>query len=203
MLPQYDWLGGWYDALDYPWERQRAPLRRALVHGVRGTVMEWGVGTGRNLPYYHASVRVTGIDASAAMLRRAAARARNARCTVALRQGDITSLPLPEDDAFDWLVASFVCCVLPDAALVRALAQVPKVLKPEGTFRFLEMGYAHNARRRCRQARGAWWARALYGVRLERDTVAFLSRTRGLRIVAVRPLDADGIYRLIEGVRTA
>ncbi len=49
---KYDATAWFYDILDFPWELQYRRWRPALVGDVRGSVLEAGVGTGRNLPYY-------------------------------------------------------------------------------------------------------------------------------------------------------
>lgn len=69
VAPLYDW----YEApMDLLGGRAR---RRRVMEGVRGAVLEVGVGTGRNLEYYAADARVTAIDISKRMLERARRRA--------------------------------------------------------------------------------------------------------------------------------
>jgi ubiquinone/menaquinone biosynthesis C-methylase UbiE len=75
---RYDRQAGFYDLMEAPWEILiYRGLRRRLWAGVRGaTLLEVGVGTGRNLPYHPGGTRVVAVDLSPRMLRRAAARAR-------------------------------------------------------------------------------------------------------------------------------
>ena len=58
-----------YDVLDYPWELQYKKWRPELLKDVSGAVIEAGVGTGRNLPFYRPDAIVTGIDLSEEMLK--------------------------------------------------------------------------------------------------------------------------------------
>ena len=51
-----------YDILDYPWERQYRKWRPELLKGVKGSVIEAGVGTGHNLKHYHSHANVFGVD---------------------------------------------------------------------------------------------------------------------------------------------
>ncbi|TFH32858.1 MAG: class I SAM-dependent methyltransferase [Myxococcales bacterium] len=64
--------------------------RPQLLQDVRGEVLEPGVGTGHNLEFYDPSVRVTGVDLSPVMLRRAQAKLGRVRCAVGLRVDDAT-----------------------------------------------------------------------------------------------------------------
>ncbi|MFQ5677566.1 MAG: hypothetical protein ACE5G1_16875, partial [bacterium] len=56
LQAKYNITARFYDILDYPWERQYKRWRPGLVKDVRGRVLEAGVGTGRNLKYYHPDV---------------------------------------------------------------------------------------------------------------------------------------------------
>ena len=68
----YNRIAALYDVLDMPFEQFRyKPLRRVLFEGLSGTLLDAGVGTGRNFPFYPVGSRVTGIDLSPAMLDRA------------------------------------------------------------------------------------------------------------------------------------
>src|SRR5215471_8571208 len=91
LQANYDITAWFYDILDFPWELQYRRWRPKLLEDVRGYVLEAGVGTGRNLPYYCPEASVTGIDLSAGMLRRAARRGRRAACQFQLYQEDVTT----------------------------------------------------------------------------------------------------------------
>jgi len=85
-----------------------------------------GVGTGQDLAHLPASVEVTGIDLSSAMLARARARGTHAT----LREMNAEHLDFL-DDSFDVVVFSFVLSVVDDPA--RALAEAARVLVPRGS----------------------------------------------------------------------
>lgn len=95
----------------------------------RGDVLEVAIGTGRNLPFYPADVRITGLDLSRAMLRIAEARANVLGRTVELEEGDAHQLP-HGDDTFDTVVCTFSLCNIPDER--RAIAEMRRVLRPGG-----------------------------------------------------------------------
>ena len=111
---RYQRIAPVYDLLELPFELGRySPIRRLLFEGLSGRVLEAGVGTGRNFPFYPPGSSVVGIDISPAMLARAERRRKSAGAEVELRQMDVTHLDFP-DRAFDGAVATFLFCVLPD-----------------------------------------------------------------------------------------
>ena len=129
---RYQRIAPFYDLLDLPFEFGRyRKLRPMLFEGLGGRVLDAGVGTGRNIPFYPADTEMLGIDTSAAMLARAERRRRRLGRVVALRQMDLTRLDLP-DALFDAAVASFVFCVLPEPDQVPALRERRRVLHPGG-----------------------------------------------------------------------
>lgn len=187
-----------YDLLDHPWERQYRRWRPEILGDVGGAVLEAGVGTGRNLSHYHPEVHVTAIDLSPGMIRIAARRARKAACRVTLSVQDATCpVGLPSDH-YDWYIATFLFCVLPDALQPLALAEMVRVLKPGGRFRLLEMVYSKQPRLLRRQRLFTPFVEAVYGARFDRHTLEHLGRDRSIEIVNTRFLKAD-TYLLIEG----
>ncbi len=188
-----------YDILDYPWERQYRQWRPDLLKDVRGKVLEAGVGTGRNLKYYHPDVHLTGIDLSPAMLKRAEKRARDARCKVTLKQEDATLLSSIPSNHFDWFFSTVICCVMPDQLQPLAIQQFARVLKPGGHFRLLEMIYSKDPRMRKRQERFAPFVEKVYGARFDRNTLSYLHQSKTLKVTQTRFLK-DDVYLLMEGV---
>src|SRR5512145_3204716 len=177
---RYGVTAWFYDLLDYPWERQYRQWRPKLVGDLHGEVLEAGVGTGRNLTYYPAHVKLTALDFSAAMLRRASRRGRAAACSVRLLQDDACDMAAVESGRFDWVVATFLCCVLPAGLQSQAIAQFERVLKPGGKFRLLEMVYSKDPALRRRQDFFAPFVEKVYGARFDRDTHRHLLSHPGL-----------------------
>lgn len=138
---RYNRIARVYDRVEARTERRFAPMRTDLWRRVRGPhVLEVGVGTGKNLPFYPASISVTGVDLAPRMLDQARARAANLGVTVDLREADAQALPFP-DASFDTAVATFVFCSVPDPAL--GLCEVRRVLKPGGQLLLLEHVLTH------------------------------------------------------------
>lgn len=127
-LARYRRIAPLYDAMELLAERRRHVWRQrawALVEGP--DVLEVGVGTGKNIPYYPPDVRVTALDLTPAMLERAKVRAAELDAEVDLRLGDVQSLDSP-DDSFDEAIATFLFCSVPDP--VMGLDELARVVKP-------------------------------------------------------------------------
>jgi ubiquinone/menaquinone biosynthesis C-methylase UbiE len=121
------------------YDRQMGFFERVLFGGdrewvcsqVEGEVLEVGIGTGRNLPFYPDGVRVTGVELSPAMLEIARRRAQELARDVDLRVGDAQQLEFA-DKSFDTVVITFCLCTIPDDRV--AVAEVKRVLRPGGRF---------------------------------------------------------------------
>jgi ubiquinone/menaquinone biosynthesis C-methylase UbiE len=163
--------------------RSRAILdeRTHWVPRAHGEVLELGIGSGLNLPFYDRSqvVKVTGIDPSAPLLARAAARAGDAPVPVELVHASGEQLPF-SDRSFDSVIVTYTLCSVDDPA--RVLAEVRRVLRPGGELLFVEHGLAPDARTQTWQHRlTPIWRRLGGGCRLDRDMAALL-RDAGFRI---------------------
>lgn len=132
-----------FDRLAAPYDRGMAALERLWLRQMRarlatrafGQVLEVGVGTGANFPFYPTVARVTAIDESVEMLTIAVRRAAALGFPASFGQMDVEHLALPNDH-FDTVVASLVLCSVVD--LRRALAELRRVLKPGGRLLLLE-----------------------------------------------------------------
>jgi ubiquinone/menaquinone biosynthesis C-methylase UbiE len=137
-LARYERIAPLYDLLDLPFERNRyRALRPLLFRGLGGRLLDAGIGTGRNCPYYPPGAEVSGIDTSPAMLARACHRCPTLAETGRLFQMDVTALQFPTG-SFDAAVASFLFCVLPDDQQPLGLRELGRVVKPGGLIRLLE-----------------------------------------------------------------
>jgi ubiquinone/menaquinone biosynthesis C-methylase UbiE len=97
--------------------------------------MEIAAGTGRNLPYYPADVRLSAVELSRAMLAIARTRADELHVTVDFRLGDAQALDFP-DQHFDAVVSTLSLCTIPDDRL--AVVEARRVLRPGGQLLLLE-----------------------------------------------------------------
>lgn len=158
-----------YDLLDAPFEYLRyRRLRRMLFAGLSGRVLDTGVGTGRNMPFYPPTATVTGIDVSPEMLARAAERRARLGVPVVLLAGDVRETGFP-DDTFDVVVASFLFCVLPEEDQLPALRELARICKPGGEVRLLEYTRPRGTFRRFLTRLWAPWVRWAYGASFDRE----------------------------------
>lgn len=199
-LSKYNVTAWFYDMLDFPWEIQYSKWRPHLVGGVRGKTLEAGIGTGRNLKYYHSDVDLTGIDLCPAMIRRAHRRSKNAKCKVTLFQEDACLMESIASDHYDWIVATFLCCVIPEELQVHVLEQFARVLKPGGKFRLLEMVYSRKPHLKRRQDFFAPFVEKVYGARFDRKTLHHVTSSRNLKVTGTQYLKED-VYLLIDGIK--
>jgi len=189
-----------YDILDYPWERQYRKWRPELLADVEGEVLEAGVGTGRNLEHYTRHAHVTALDLSPAMLRKASKRCSKAACMVQLVHEDASRMTSIPSASYDWVVAFFLCCVLPEELQAQAVSEFARILKPHGRFRLLEMQYSKDPAIRKRQDLFAPFVAKVYGAGFDRNTLMHVKNNKDLRVTGTRYLKAD-TYLLIDGMR--
>jgi ubiquinone/menaquinone biosynthesis C-methylase UbiE len=121
-------------------QAQLTPLRAALVERARGRVLEIGVGSGLNIPFYGREARqVIGVDPSRGLLVKAKRTAAWSRCPVRLMEGRAEDLPL-KNASVDCAVMAWTLCSVDDP--IGALGEIRRVLKPGGALHFIEHGRA-------------------------------------------------------------
>jgi ubiquinone/menaquinone biosynthesis C-methylase UbiE len=167
---RYQRIAWAYDLLDFPFEYGRyRKIRPQIFRGLSGRILDAGVGTGRNFPFYPPGSEVVGIDLSPAMLARAERRRPLATTTVELRQMDVTRLDFP-DRSFDAAVATFLFCTLPDDLQVAGMRELGRVVKPGGIIRCLEYTRPSGGLRRAMTRLWEPWINWAYGAGFDRQT---------------------------------
>jgi SAM-dependent methyltransferase len=127
------------------------PLRHRVCDGLAGEVVEIGFGSGLNVPFYPSEVtRVAAVDPADLGWRLAENRVKATPVPVHRSVLNGQSLPFA-DHSFDAALSTWTLCTIPDVAA--ALREVRRVLKPGGTFHFLEHGLAPDERVRVWQRR--------------------------------------------------
>ena len=194
-LERYQRIAPFYDLLDLPFEYGRyRHIRPLLFQGLSGRLLDAGVGTGRNFPFYPRGSDVVGIDLSPAMLARAERRRGTAAASVQLQQMDVTRLTFP-NGSFDGAVATFLFCALPDDLQVPALKELGRVVKPSGSIRLLEYTRPSGSFRRAITKLWEPWVYWVYGAGFDRDTEARVPDA-GLRVVESHVV-SGGVIKMI------
>ncbi|CAL9282288.1 class I SAM-dependent methyltransferase [Streptomyces sp. NPDC052644] len=162
-------------------------LRRELLDGLSGRIVEVGAGNGLNFAYYPAAVsEVVAIEPERLLRRLAVEEGLRAGVPVDVVPGTAEALPV-KSEAFDGAVASLVLCSVRDVR--RSLAELRRVLKPGGELRFLEHGRAQG-RVLAAVQRGVdatVWPRLFGGCHTARDPLAEMEAA-GFEIVTYRRL---------------
>lgn len=157
-------------------------LRRRLLAGLRGRVLELGAGDGRSFEHYPRGVEhVLAVEPDAVARVAAETRARAAGVPIDVVEG--VAVPLPADDrSVDAVVVMGVLCSVPDPDA--ALAELRRVLVRGGELRFWEHVRSRNPAFRSLQAAAdrLFWTRALGGCETTRDTGARI-RSAGFELV--------------------
>jgi ubiquinone/menaquinone biosynthesis C-methylase UbiE len=146
-----------------------AEQRRALVPQAKGVVLELGMGSGLNLPFYDPCkvTKIYGLEPDRGMLGKARRRTCAAPCRVRVLAEMAESCSLP-DASVDTVVVTFAMCTIPDVPA--ALQGVRRVLKPGGRLLFCEHGRAPDPEVLRRQEQiEPLWKRVFGGCHLTRD----------------------------------
>jgi ubiquinone/menaquinone biosynthesis C-methylase UbiE len=130
---------GFYDAWLFPrvldlvmQQKQMVPFRERIGKAASGRVLDIGIGSGLNLPFYGEQAdHVCGVDPSAELLKFAQERAHKAHVPVEFLRGSGEALPL-DDKSIDTVVMTFTLCTVNDAA--RTLAEIRRASNPGASF---------------------------------------------------------------------
>ena len=121
--------------------RQLAPYRERTIGLAECRVLEIGVGSGLNLPLYtNRATEIVGLDPHPKLLAMASQKSRSIPSR--LIEGSAESIPL-DDATIDTVVTTWSLCTIPD--VVAALAEMRRVIKPNGQLLFVEHGQASDS----------------------------------------------------------
>ncbi|MDG5787973.1 class I SAM-dependent methyltransferase [Evansella sp. AB-P1] len=129
---RYNRIAPFYSRMDH---MVKESWRKELFSTLHGNVLEVGVGTGANLPYYPNNSTFTAIDFSPKMLSYAKKVATKHNKSVQFLEMDVQNMDFG-DNQFDYVVSTCVFCSVPDP--IKGLEEIKRVLKRDGSLVMLE-----------------------------------------------------------------
>jgi len=120
--------------------KQLVPFRERVIGAAEGRVLEIGVGSGRNLPFYRPPVReVLALEPAPGLVTMARSASHVTSMPVNFLETSAEAIPL-DKHSVDTIVTTWTLCSIPQAAT--ALAEMRRVLRPGGKLLFVEHGLA-------------------------------------------------------------
>ena len=156
--------------------------REKIVPLAEGTVLDVGIGSGLNIPYYNKSKikYLYGLDPSIELLNLAKPLAKKNELEIEFLECGAEAIPLP-NDSVDTVVITYTLCTIPDTQLSNQ--EIMRVLKPNGKLLFCEHGLAPDINVVKWQKRiNPIWNKIAGGCNLNRD-IPKLIRSSGFKIL--------------------
>ena len=161
--------------------------RDKLVPYAKGIVLDIGIGSGLNIPFYNKSNinHLYGLDPSPELLETAMKVAKTHELEIEFLECGAESIPLP-DDSIDTIVITYTMCTIPDISLSNA--EMLRVLKPDGKLLFCEHGLAPDEKvAKWQKIINPVWNRIAGGCNLNRD-IPKLIESSGLKISEIEEM---------------
>ncbi len=190
---RYDRYSRFYDFFEaIPEYFGFSKFRKELFEGVKGRVLEVGVGTGKNLKYYPAGCEVFAVDFSVKMLKKAKKRVQERGGTYLLGM-DGQNLGF-KPNSFNFIITSFVLCSIPNP--IAALNEMSRIIRLDGEIRMLEHVRSKDPLIALIEEIHNPLTVYFFGFNVNRDTVNNI-RMSGLEILEERNLAFKDVFKLI------
>ena len=190
---RYNRMSAVFDLMEKPMEGFSAKWRQEIIGEVFGTVLEVGVGTGRNIPYYPETINLVAIDFSKKMLAKAREKYAGSPRNVTFIEMDAQDMDFA-DNSFDCVLTTCVFCSVPIP--VQGMREIRRVCKPGGKIVMLEhVRSSHKVVGPLMDVINPL-PLYLYGANINRDTVGNL-RQAGFGDIQVTDLWGDIFKKII------
>ncbi len=191
LAPYFDVLEGFLEGLFFK------QWRKTLWDKVMGDhVLEVGVGTGKNFPYYPDNTQVTALDFSEKMLEQAKKKQEGNNISVNLELMDVQSLYYA-DNSFDTVIATFVFCSVPQP--IKGLQELYRVCKPGGQVLLLEHVLSSKPLTAKMMRLMNPLIASVFGANINRQTVKNVQAC-GFKKVLLDPVSSD-MVKLIQAIK--
>jgi phosphatidylethanolamine/phosphatidyl-N-methylethanolamine N-methyltransferase len=164
------------------------------INQYEGRVLEVGVGTGISLPQYHRRLKITGIDLSPEMLKKARRRVVRNRLNhvEAVLEMDASDMDFP-DNSFDVVVAMYVLTVVPDP--IQVMRELERVCRPGGqVFVVNHFSQDHGVRGVVEKAMGRFGEKLGWRPEFPVETLMVCDR---LKLVETQPMRPFGLFTIM------
>ncbi|TQD26143.1 class I SAM-dependent methyltransferase [Methanolobus vulcani] len=194
IISKYNRVSYVFDTMEIPMEYMWfSKWRKKILPELSGRVLDLGIGTGKNIPYYPDECEVVGVDISDKMLSHAKEKAVH-KNNISLFQMDAENLAF-KDDSFDYVITTFVLCSIPDP--IAALKEMKRVCKPDGMVVNLEHMKSENRIIAFIEDLFNPLTVAITGVNINRETVENAKKA-GLNVINVENKALKDVFRLIK-----
>lgn len=195
------WFPSAYDFIMSPLEKLKFKhIRKELLQGLSGRVLEIGSGTGINFPLYQkGNIEVVhAIEPDKMMAAKSEERKKKARVPIQIHIESAENLSFP-DQSIDTVVATLVFCTIPDP--VKALQEVRRVSKPRAPVLFFEhVRMEQPFMGKMQDILNPAWKRFADGCQLNRDTLGLIKEA-GFEVKNVKSY-YKGLFLVIECVNS-
>ena len=151
--------------------------REKIIPLAKGRVLEIGIGTGWNIPFYDTQkvTHLWGLDPSAEMWAIAQKNINGHHLDAEFIQSGAESIPLDNNSA-DTVIMTYTMCTIPEVRA--AMDEIRRVLKPGGKLIFCEHGKApHESARRWQNRLNPVWSKLSGGCNLNRPVPELLEQS--------------------------
>lgn len=126
------------------WACGQGPIqkqRQILIPKAKGKILEIGAGSGLNLPFYNTETveNISAIEPSEALRKMCQKQIDRSPVEVILSDAKAENLPYSADE-FDSVILTYTLCTIAEPQ--KALAEIKRVLKPDGHLYYCEHGKA-------------------------------------------------------------
>ena len=149
--------------------------REKIIPLASGNVLEIGIGSGLNLPFYTSEVKkLTAIDPSKELWKRTLVNTQQLPFNFQFIEASAESIP-ENDNSFDCVVITYTLCTIPN--LNKAFSEIKRVLKPTGKLLFCEHGRApDDVVQKYQNIINPFWKRIGGGCNLNRDIPSIIKK---------------------------